>query len=89
LKIIITDKIFDHSEMSQHYGINGIEESKLYTHNDILSARLREICDELLLLETSYAEKIFGGIGAVKLRSSMTLDVAMLKCLLALNYAVE
>lgn len=61
------------SNMAHRYGIADLEEAKAYLlHND-LGARLIEISTELLKLEESDPEVIFGDIDAVKLKSSMTL----------------
>lgn len=61
------------SAMAHAYGISGIEEAKRYLSHPVLSARIVKICKVLLLHADKRAEEIFGGIDALKLRSSMTL----------------
>jgi len=62
-----------HSPMSQTYAIASLEEARAYLAHDVLGPRLivcaRILCD----LEGRTAQDIFGGIDAIKLRSSMTL----------------
>lgn len=62
-----------HSGNSQYYGLSGREEAAAYLRHPVLGSRLRRICEALLELETSDPEVVFGGIDAVKLRSSMTI----------------
>jgi uncharacterized protein (DUF1810 family) len=61
------------SPMAQRYAISSLDEARAYLTHPMLGARLIEISTVLLRLEASTAEQIFGGIDAVKLRSSMTL----------------
>lgn len=61
------------SSTAKYYGIENLEEAEAYLSHPILGARLREISEALLALETSDPYKVMGGIDAVKLRSSMTL----------------
>lgn len=61
------------SDMAHKYGIADLEEAKAYLAHDALGARLIEISAELLKLEGSDPEAVFGDIDAVKLKSSMTL----------------
>jgi uncharacterized protein (DUF1810 family) len=61
------------SSMSQHYAIRSLDEARDYLADPVLGARLRECASVLAALEGRTAEQIFGGIDAVKLRSSMTL----------------
>ena len=61
------------SNMAYKYGIADLDEAKAYLAHDVLGARLIEISTELLKLEESDPEIIFGDIDAMKLRSSMTL----------------
>ena len=58
---------------SEYYGINGLEEAKAYLEHEILGKRLREITNALLQHEGKTAREIFGGIDAMKAKSSMTL----------------
>jgi len=41
------------SQMSYTYGINGIEEAKAYLAHPLLSARLTDICEALLMQGSS------------------------------------
>lgn len=61
------------SNMAYKYGIADLAEAKAYLAHDVLGARLIEISTELLKLEESNPEIIFGDIDAIKLSSSMTL----------------
>jgi uncharacterized protein (DUF1810 family) len=61
------------SDMAYKYGINGIEEAKEYLAHPVLSARLTEISEALLVHKNKDIEYIMGDIDAMKLRSSMTL----------------
>ena len=55
------------------YGIRGREEAEEYLQNEVLGRRLREITNALLKHNDKSAEEIFGGLDAMKVRSSMTL----------------
>lgn len=61
------------SAYAQHYGISGKEEAVAYLSHKILGARLREITQVLLNIDGKSAQEIFGGLDAMKVRSSMTL----------------
>lgn len=61
------------SAMSEYYAIQNLSEAKMYLGNDFLHHNLLTICQELLNLQTSDAEKVFGWIDSMKLKSSMTL----------------
>ena len=61
------------SETSMLYAIKDIGEAKEFLEHKILGARLISICRELLQLESSNANKIFGSPDDLKLQSSMTL----------------
>jgi len=61
------------SSTSEFYGLDGLAEAKEYIENDILRARLIEISEALLNLETSDARLVMGHIDDLKLKSSMTL----------------
>ncbi len=65
------------SDMAYIYGISGRSEAEAYLAHPVLSARLYEITEALLALDESNPNIIFGGIDAVKLRSSMTLFAAV------------
>ena len=61
------------SPMAQRYAIGSLDEARAYLADPILGGRLRECARVLIDLGESDARLIFGGIDAVKLRSSMTL----------------
>ncbi|WP_028065566.1 DUF1810 domain-containing protein [Solirubrobacter soli] len=62
-----------HSPMSKRYALADAGEAREFYAHPVLGPRLRECC-ELLLTHTGLsAFDIFGGIDAMKLRSSMTL----------------
>ena len=62
-----------HSPMSQRYAIASLDEARAYLAHDVLGPRLIECARILRGLEGRTAQDIFGGIDALKLRSSMTL----------------
>ena len=62
-----------HSAMAQRYAIRSGDEARAYIAHPLLGARLRECVDSLAALPAKNAERVFGGIDAVKLRSSLTL----------------
>ncbi|MFW5471244.1 DUF1810 domain-containing protein [Knoellia sp. CPCC 206435] len=61
------------SAMAQRYAVSGLVEARAYLRDPVLGQRLRECCEVLLGLPGSDPVAVFGGIDAVKLRSSMTL----------------
>lgn len=61
------------SAMSEYYAIQNLSEAKMYLENAFLHNNLLTICQELLNLQTSDAEEVFGWIDSMKLKSSMTL----------------
>ena len=61
------------SSMAHKYGIVDLDEAKAYLEHPVLSARLYELCGELLKHKDQSAYDIFGDIDAMKLKSSMTL----------------
>ncbi len=61
------------SGMSRRYAISGVDEARAYLRHRILGARLLEAAGILAATGGTTAERIFGGIDAQKLRSSMTL----------------
>src|SRR5690349_21228375 len=61
------------SPMAQRYAIHSLEEARAYLAHPILGARLRECVTIINALPHGDAKKIFGGIDAMKLRSSLTL----------------
>ena len=80
-----------HSEFAQYYGIDGLEEARLYIDHPLLGSRL-EACCHLLEVAKSSAKEIFGEIDSKKLQSSLTLflevepDSPLLKMLLSKFY---
>ena len=61
------------SEMSYTYGLDGLEEAKAYLAHPVLSARIFEITEALLLHKGVIIEDLIGDLDVEKLRSSMTL----------------
>lgn len=61
------------SATSEYYAIQNLSEAKMYLENEYLHSNLLTICQALLDLEPSNAEKVLGWIDAMKLKSSMTL----------------
>lgn len=61
------------SSTSIFYGLDSIEEARLYLGHDLLGPRLRECTTALLSHRGESAEAMLGGVDAMKLRSSMTL----------------
>jgi len=61
------------SGMAQAYAINDLPEAQAYLAHPVLGPRLVECADIVASLTGLTAEHIFGGIDAIKLRSSMTL----------------
>ena len=61
------------STMAHKYGIVDLGEAKAYLEHPVLSARLYELCGELLKHKDKSVNDIFGDIDAMKLKSSMTL----------------
>lgn len=62
-----------YSSTAMYYAISSLDEATEYLNHPILGFRLIECCQVLLRLENKTAEEIFGGIDAMKLKSSMTL----------------
>jgi uncharacterized protein (DUF1810 family) len=61
------------SEMSRRYAISSLAEARAYLGHPVLGPRLRQCSSIVAAAHAPSAEAIFGGIDAVKLRSSMTL----------------
>jgi uncharacterized protein (DUF1810 family) len=61
------------SPMAQAYAIGSLEEARAYLEHPVLGARLRECAGVVAERTGLSASDIFGGIDAIKLRSSMTL----------------
>ena len=61
------------SGMARAYAIASLQQAQAYLAHDILGPRLLESTEAVLAHADRSAETIFGGIDAMKLRSSMTL----------------
>jgi uncharacterized protein (DUF1810 family) len=61
------------SPTAQRYAIASLGEAEAYVAHPVLGERLRECARILTELEDRSAEEVFGGLDALKLRSSMTL----------------
>ena len=64
------------SAMSKEYAISGLDEARAYLAHPVLGPRLRECAGIVAGTAGKTAADIFGGIDAMKLRSSMTLFAA-------------
>lgn len=62
-----------HSEMARRYAIASLAEAIAYLAHPLLGSRLLDCLAALDSLPPTSAEAVFGGIDAVKLRSSLTL----------------
>jgi uncharacterized protein (DUF1810 family) len=61
------------SPVSRQFAIASLEEARAYLAHPVLGPRLAESAGILAQMPDRTAEQIFGGIDALKLRSSMTL----------------
>ncbi len=61
------------SPTAQLYAISSLDEAMAYLAHPVLGPRLVESAEILVGLAGRSAEQVFGGIDAMKLRSSMTL----------------
>ncbi len=61
------------SSMSEYYGIDGRAEAQAYIADPLLRARLVEISEALLALESNNPTQVMGYPDDLKLKSSMTL----------------
>jgi uncharacterized protein (DUF1810 family) len=61
------------SATAQRYAISSLDEARAYLEHPVLGPRLVECARILIATEGLSATDIFGGIDAMKLRSSMTL----------------
>ncbi len=64
------------SSMAQRYAISSVAEARAYLAHPVLGSRLLEATSAVVERTGLSAEQVFGGIDAVKLRSSMTLFAA-------------
>jgi uncharacterized protein (DUF1810 family) len=62
-----------HSPMAQHYAIASLDEAKAYLAHPVLGPRLYGCVEALDALQDATAERVFGSVDAMKLRSSLTL----------------
>jgi uncharacterized protein (DUF1810 family) len=62
-----------HSPMSQRFAVSSLAEAKAYLRHPILGPRLTGCAQIVMGINGKSATEIFGGIDAMKLRSSMTL----------------
>jgi len=62
-----------HSRTSRLYAISSVDEARAYLAHPVLGPRLLQCAGILTALSGRTAEDVFGGIDAMKLRSSMTL----------------
>ena len=63
-----------HSSMARRYAIRSLDEARAYLAHPVLGQRLRSCIDALAALPAVLtAERVMGGIDALKLRSSLTL----------------
>ncbi|MVN22483.1 DUF1810 domain-containing protein [Mucilaginibacter arboris] len=65
------------SETSKFYAIKDVHEAEGFLKHPTLGSRLIAICNELLKLGPTDANKIFGSPDDMKLKSSMTLFAAL------------
>ena len=61
------------SPMAQAYAIADLDEARAYLEHPVLGPRLTTSAETVLVHRDRDATDIFGGIDAIKLRSSMTL----------------
>lgn len=61
------------SGTARAYAIGSVEQAQAYLRHPVLGSRLPECSQVVADLQGRSAEQIFGGIDALKLRSSMTL----------------
>jgi uncharacterized protein (DUF1810 family) len=64
------------SAMARQYAISSLAEARAYLDHPVLGPRLREAAGVVAAAEDTTAERIFGPVDAMKLRSSMTLFAA-------------
>ena len=62
-----------HSAMAKAYAIRSLDEARAYLAHAVVGPRLRECVAALDGVALPNAERVFGSIDAVKLRSSLTL----------------
>jgi uncharacterized protein (DUF1810 family) len=62
-----------HSPMAERYAIRSIDEARAFLGHPVLGQRFKSCVAALQDLTGTTAERVFGGIDAIKLRSSLTL----------------
>ena len=62
-----------HSETAHYYAIEDLGAAKAYLENPTLAEHMQLICEALLKIESSDAQRVMGYPDDLKLRSSMTL----------------
>lgn len=62
-----------HSATAVHYALSGADEARTYLAHPVLGARLRACTRAVLDSGSADAEAVFGGVDALKFRSSMTV----------------
>ncbi len=62
-----------HSALAQRYAIGSLEEAHAYLAHPVLGPRYHECVSALQDLPMTSADAVFGGVDALKLRSSLTL----------------
>ena len=65
------------SATAQRYAISSVDEASAYLDHPVLAPRLVECVNELLGVDERTAEQIFGSVDALKLRSCLTLFLAV------------
>lgn len=61
------------SRFAKHYAIEGLDHARAYLAHPVLGPRLIETCAAMLALADTTAERVLGGIDALKLQSCATL----------------
>lgn len=61
------------SAMAQHFAIHSLAEARAYLQHPILGTRYQECVGALQDLHRTTAQRVFGSVDAIKLRSSLTL----------------
>src|SRR4051795_1354022 len=61
-----------HSPTARRYAIRSLDEARAYLDHSVLGERLRE-CARVVAETADPPDAVFGGVDALKLRSSMTL----------------
>lgn len=61
------------SEFAKSFAIDDLDHARAYMAHPVLGPRLLETCAAMLALENTSAERVLGGIDALKLQSCATL----------------